>query len=85
MSRGNQESLRNPDYHLLVGLLSEAWERSELSESEICRRLGRPNNYLNKIEKGLRRIDVAETFQLCGVIGVDPMKLLAQYASKLKP
>lgn len=83
MSRGNQSSLRNPEYQLLIGMLQEVWLASNQTQKQICDALGRPKNYLIKIAKGERRIDVLELMQLCDVLSVDPLEILQQYRKRL--
>lgn len=84
MSRGNQESVRSPEYQVLIDLLKEAWTNSGQTRKAICDKLGKSKNYLNKIERGERRLDVIEVFRLCEAIGVDPMMLLGQFAAQAK-
>lgn len=84
MSRGNQESVRSPEYQVLIDLLKEAWMNSGQTRKAICDKLGKPKNYLNKIEKGERRLDVVEVFRLCDAIGVEPMTLLTQFAKQVR-
>lgn len=78
MSRGSQGTLRSADYGRLLDLLRAAREASGLAQKEICDRLGKPRNYLIKVERGERRLDVIETFALCDAMGVDPLALMAR-------
>ena len=68
---------------MLVELLHSAWKDSGKTQKEICDALGKPKNYLIKIEKGERRIDVIEVFRLCAVIETDPIALLKTFGQKL--
>lgn len=83
MSRGNQESTRSPEYQVLIELLKEAWTKSGKTQKQICDELGKPKNYLIKIEKGLRRVDVVEIFKLCKVVKIDPLTLLESFADRI--
>ena len=80
MSRGSQETPRSLEYGVLLGLLKEAREASGLSQKEICDRLGKPRNYLIKVEGGERRLDVVETFALCEAMGADAMAIFGRFA-----
>lgn len=42
-----------------------------LSQRELSRRLGQSSSYIDKIERGVRRVDVIELMQLCEAIGCD--------------
>lgn len=84
MSRGSQPSPRKPEYTKLIELVREARIASKLQQKEICDRLGKPKNYLNKVERGERRLDVVELFELCEAMEVDPMNLLQTFAEATK-
>ena len=84
MSRGSQESTRSVEYAALLDVLKEHRLASGLSQAEICRTLGRPRNYVLKIERGERRVDVVELFAYCRAMGVDPLSVLELFASRLE-
>lgn len=84
MSRANQESVRSREYGALLDLVREARLASGLSQKAICDRLGKPRNYLLKVEGGERRIDVVELFQLCSAMGVSPMALLSAFDTRIR-
>lgn len=69
---------------MLVELLHAAWKGSGKTQKEICDALGKPKNYLIKIEKGERRIDVIEVWRLCAVIEIDPIALLKTFSLKVQ-
>ena len=80
MGRKAVESLRGADYEILLACVQSAHMASGLSKKAICDRLGKPRNYLNKVETGEKRLDVVELFQLCEAMGTDPLKLLTDFA-----
>lgn len=84
VSRGSQDTPRSAEYGILLELLREAREASGLTQKEICDRLGKPRNYLIKVEHGERRIDVVETFALCDAIGAEPLGLLSRFRTESK-
>lgn len=84
MSRGSQPSPRKPEYAKLIELVREARIASKLQQKEICDRLGKPKNYLNKIERGERRLDVVELFELCDAMEKDPLELLSAFSKAVK-
>ena len=85
MSRGTVETLRSPEYARLIELVKDARIRSGLTQKQICDRLGKPKNYLIKVERGERRLDVVELFRLCDVISADPLVLLSSFARTWAP
>jgi len=62
--------------------VKEARIASGLSQKEICDRLGKPKNYLIKVERAERRLDVVEMFALCEAMGADAVEMLKQFANK---
>lgn len=85
MSRGSQETTRSAEYGVLLDLLRSAREASGLTQKEICDRLGKPRNYLIKVERGERRLDVIETFALCDAMGIEPIEVLTRVRRETKP
>ena len=84
MSRGSQPSPRKPEYTKLIELVREARIASKLQQKEICDRLAKPKNYLNKVERGERRLDVVELFELCEAMEKDPLELLSAFSKSFK-
>jgi len=69
---------------VLMELLKQAREASGLTQKAICDKLGKPKNYLIKVERGERRLDVVEMFALCEAMVVDPFVILKEFASRKK-
>ena len=66
------------EYRRLVERLRNRREELGLSQSEVARSLGWPQQRLSAVEAGARRLDVIEFFQLTSELG-----LTAQRAIKL--
>jgi ribosome-binding protein aMBF1 (putative translation factor) len=60
-------------YERFQQLLVEARRTSGLSQQEIADRLGRPQTYVSKCERGTRRMDVVEFIEMAEVVGFDPI------------
>jgi transcriptional regulator with XRE-family HTH domain len=84
VSRGTQSSPRSAEYGILLQLIREARLASSMSQKEICDRLGKPKNYLIKVEGGERRLDVVELFELCRAMETDADALLARFSEAWK-
>ena len=84
MSRGTQSSPRSAEYGILLDLIREARVASGLTQKEICDRLGKPKNYMIKVERGERRVDVIELFALCKAMGADALQILREFAEATK-
>ena len=63
-------------YELLQRLLIDARMKAGLKQADVAERLGRPQSYISKIERGERGLDVIEFMEIAKVIGFDPAAFL---------
>ena len=47
-----------------------------LNQVELAEKLGRPQSFVSKIEKGDRRIDVLELIAICHHLRIDPADII---------
>jgi transcriptional regulator with XRE-family HTH domain len=57
-------------------LLVAARKEAHLTQAELARRLSRPQSFVSKVERGERRLDVVEFFEVAQVIGIDAYTFL---------
>jgi len=74
-----RKTLHSPDYARLLGLLRQARKDAGIVQQELADRLGKPQSFVAKVERGERRIDVIEFVAMATAIGCDPLGLLKQY------
>lgn len=67
--------LHDPRYALLRALLVSERERSGLTQVDVAARLGRPQSYVSKYERGERRLDIVELIDVAHALGVDSLAL----------
>lgn len=63
-------------YRALLDGLAKARGVAGLTQSELASRLGTPQSFVSKYERGERRLDVVEFVAVARAIGVDPCELL---------
>lgn len=63
-------------------LLVEERQNAGLSQQELADRLGRPQTYVSKCERGTRRMDVVEFLEIAEVIGFDPVAFIKRLKSR---
>jgi len=56
--------------------LIEARKQAGLTQVELSERLSRPQSFVSKYERGERRLDVIEFFEVARAIGIDPFDFL---------
>jgi len=49
-----------------------------LTQMQVAERLGKPQSFVSKYERGERRLDVVEFLEVAKAIGTDPFKLLKE-------
>lgn len=64
-------------------MLVEAREAAGLTQTEVARRLGKPQSFVSKYERGERRLDVTEFVELADALAIDSMRFLATYRSNI--
>jgi transcriptional regulator with XRE-family HTH domain len=75
------KSLHTRRYDCLRTLMIAAREHAALTQTEVARRLGRPQSFVSKYETGERRLDVIDYLQICSALEVDPFTILAELLS----
>lgn len=76
MKSGSSEA-----YERFSRLLIEAREESGLSQQEVADRLGRPQTYVSRCERGVRRLDVIEFLEIAQAIGTNPIEFIKKLVS----
>jgi transcriptional regulator with XRE-family HTH domain len=57
-------------------MLVAARKESGLTQVQLAERLSRPQSFVSKVERGERRLDVVEFFEVAQAIGIDPFAFL---------
>lgn len=65
-------SLHTKRYEQLRNLLIKQRKDADLTQSVVAERLGKPQSFVSKYEKGERRLDLIEFVDIAKAIGFDP-------------
>lgn len=57
-------------------LLIDARTSAGLTQTDLARRLGQPQSFVSKYERGERRLDVIEFLEVARAIGFDPPRFI---------
>jgi transcriptional regulator with XRE-family HTH domain len=71
-------STRDARYRRLLRLIVVARKSAGLTQSELGRRLRKPQSFVSKFELGERRLDLIEFLDVTTAIGCDPADLLRE-------
>ena len=72
------KSLHSDRYAALTLTLITARVDAGLTQAQLASKLGKPQSFVSKIERGERRIDLVEFYDLSIAIGTDPFTLFAE-------
>ena len=75
-ARKSTKSLRSHEHRALRALLVQAREKAKLTQTELARRLGKPQSFISKYESGERRLDVVEFMAVARALRLDPASLI---------
>jgi transcriptional regulator with XRE-family HTH domain len=67
----------------MLQTLIEARRAFGLKQAELAERLGKPQSFISKVERGERRLDVVELLIIARAIGADEMELLMKIAQSV--
>lgn len=74
---GRGASLRSQVNKRVQRLLVEARAAAGLSQQALASKLGRPQSFVSKYERGERRLDVGELVELAATLGLDAAEFVA--------
>lgn len=63
-------------YERFRQILASARTAAGLTQVELAEKLGRPQSFVSKYERGERRLDVVEFLDIADVLGIDPHEVL---------
>lgn len=78
------KSVHSESYRAFLRLLIESRQLVGVSQIELAKRLKKTQPMISKIEQGERRIDIAEFFEIAGVLGIDPIAFFKKLATMLR-
>lgn len=69
-------SLHSPQYARFRALLVDARLTAGVSQTELAARLGQPQPFVSKVERGERRVDLVEFLEIADALGIDPCRFI---------
>lgn len=65
------KSIYSKEYRKTIERLEKARQEAGLKQNEVAKKLGKPQSYISKIERGERRIDIIELKELAKIYKKD--------------
>lgn len=66
-----QKSIYSKEYRKMVEQLKKARHEASLKQTEVAKKLNKPQSFVSKVERGERRLDVAELKQFATIYKKD--------------
>jgi transcriptional regulator with XRE-family HTH domain len=66
----------------LRGQFIQARKNAGLTQVGLAERLGRPQSFVSKYERGERKLDVIEFCEVCRALKIDPVAFLRRFCSE---
>lgn len=63
-----------------IAFIASVRKAADITQVELAERLGKPQSFVSKVERGERRLDVIEFCQLAEALGRNPATLLQDFA-----
>lgn len=70
-------------YTILLKSLVDARKAAGLTQAELSERVGKPQPFMSKVERGVRRIDVIEFCAIARALGQEPVVLFSAIVRRL--
>lgn len=71
-------SLYTGKHERLCALLVEARDRAHLTQAQLAAKIGRPQSFVSKYERGERRLDVIEFLEVAQALEASPAGLITK-------
>ncbi len=71
-----KKSIYTEKQRKLSDLLKRARENADMTQTELAQKLGKPQSFVAKYERGERRLDIIELLEITKLLKTDPQKIL---------
>jgi transcriptional regulator with XRE-family HTH domain len=75
------KSTASARYQHLLSVLEEARTKQGLLQRDLGKKMGKPQSFISKVERGERRIDPAELVDFCFALGINPSDIIQELAA----
>jgi len=72
------------EYTVFCQTLKDLRLRTNVTQTDLATRLGRPQSHVSKFEAGERRLDIVETMAICDAIGVSFESFVSEFTARLR-
>lgn len=77
------KTLYRTENSVLRQMLRGAREQAGLTQGDVSKAVGKSQTFLSDVERGVRRLDVIELWEICQAMGLDLSEFIAQFEAEL--
>lgn len=78
------KAIYRPEYDVFLTLLKRRRINAGLTQAQCSTALGRPQSFMSDVERGVRRLDIIQIYDLCNVIGCDVVELIREFTHEVR-
>ncbi|WP_416756948.1 helix-turn-helix domain-containing protein [Pseudomonas sp. BNK-6] len=78
------KAIYRPEYDVFLTLLKARRIDAGLTQVQCSVALGRPQSFMSDVERGVRRLDIIQIYDLCAVLGCDVIELIKDFKSGIQ-
>ena len=78
------KTLYRPENALLCRQLRQARQDQGLTQADLSRSLGRAQTFVSDVERGVRRLDTVELWEMCRALGLDLTEFVARFQASVE-
>jgi transcriptional regulator with XRE-family HTH domain len=78
------KAIHRPEYDVFLTLLKSRRIEAGLTQAQCSSALGRPQSFISDVERGSRRLDIIQIYDLCAVLGCDVVELIQDFTDELR-
>jgi transcriptional regulator with XRE-family HTH domain len=67
-----------------LALLKDRRIAAGLTQVQCSTALGRPQSFMSDVERGVRRLDIIQIYDLCNILGCDIVELIREFTDEVR-
>jgi len=79
------KAIYRSEYDVFLTLLKGRRVSAGLTQAQCSTALGRPQSFMSDVERGVRRLDIIQIYDLCTVLGCDFTELIRDFVGGIAP
>lgn len=78
------KAIYRTEYNVFLALLKDRRVAAGLTQVQCSTALGRPQSFMSDVERGVRRLDIIQIYDLCNILGCDIVELIREFTDEVR-